>query len=130
MIELEYHGRPNGSASLIRSKPRRSFRGAEFQAIGEDPEKFRAFVDTPGARIAACKPSERKNRFHQAAPSSIENLGVQGRNPSADSSSSGARHAKLRLATISNIRLSNSAFHRARDLSPILNDDGEPFGQA
>ena len=47
MIELEYHGRPNGSASLIRSKPRRSFRGAEFQAIGEDPEKFRAFVGLP-----------------------------------------------------------------------------------
>jgi hypothetical protein len=44
-----YHRRPNGSASLIRSKPRRSLGGAEFQAIGDDPEKFKAFVNAKAA---------------------------------------------------------------------------------
>jgi hypothetical protein len=43
---------------------------------------------------------------------------------SADSSSSRARHAKLLLAIINNIRLSNSSFHPARDCGATLTGPG------
>jgi hypothetical protein len=58
-------------------------------------------------------------------------LGVQGRNPSADSCSSRARQAKLRLATISNIRFCNSTFDLALDhgkpVAQIMDPDDIPL---
>jgi hypothetical protein len=39
-----YHRRPNGIALLIRSKPRCPSLLAEFQAIGNDVERFNAFL--------------------------------------------------------------------------------------